>query len=88
MKRVAVEDLSFRPFHLLDREWALLVAGSGRPNPMTVSWGGFGTLWNRPVAKACPGCDRTYLQEKVTKRDGRRLVCDAEGCGHVEAAEG
>ncbi len=43
-------DLSIRPFQLLDQEWALLVAGSERPNPMTVSWGGFGTLWNRPVA--------------------------------------
>lgn len=38
-----------RPFHLLDQEWALLVAGDRRPNPMTVSWGGYGTLWNRPV---------------------------------------
>jgi flavin reductase (DIM6/NTAB) family NADH-FMN oxidoreductase RutF len=50
MKRVAPADLRLRPFHLLDQEWALLVAGSRRPNPMTVSWGGFGTLWNRPVA--------------------------------------
>jgi len=50
MQRVAVEDLTIRPFHLLDKEWALLVAGTERPNPMTVSWGGFGTLWNRPVA--------------------------------------
>ena len=50
MKRVAPGDLLLRPFHLLDQEWALLVAGSERPNPMTVSWGGFGTLWNRPVA--------------------------------------
>ncbi len=39
-----------RPFHILDEEWALLVGGHERPNPMTVSWGGLGTLWNRPVA--------------------------------------
>ncbi len=50
MKRVAPSDILFRPFQLLDQEWALLVAGAQRPNPMTVSWGGFGTLWNRPVA--------------------------------------
>jgi flavin reductase (DIM6/NTAB) family NADH-FMN oxidoreductase RutF len=49
VRRVAPADLRVRPFHLLDQEWALLVAGSERPNPMTVSWGGFGTLWNRPV---------------------------------------
>lgn len=49
MKRLAPSDLLLRPFHLLDQEWALLVAGARRPNPMTVSWGGLGTLWNRPV---------------------------------------
>lgn len=49
LERVAPADLALRPFHLLDREWALLVAGAEEPNPMTVSWGGFGTLWNRPV---------------------------------------
>ena len=49
MRRVAVDELALRPFHVLDEEWALLVAGKARPNPMTVSWGGFGTLWSRPV---------------------------------------
>jgi flavin reductase (DIM6/NTAB) family NADH-FMN oxidoreductase RutF len=49
VRRVPPADLRLRPFHVLDQEWALLVAGSERPNPMTVSWGGFGTLWNRPV---------------------------------------
>ncbi len=50
MRRVAPQELRARPFEILDRQWALLVAGSERPNPMTVSWGGFGTLWDRPVA--------------------------------------
>jgi flavin reductase (DIM6/NTAB) family NADH-FMN oxidoreductase RutF len=49
MHAIAPADLTLRPFHLLDKQWALLVAGSERPNPMTVAWGGFGTLWNRPV---------------------------------------
>lgn len=49
MKRLALDDVCLRPFHLLDQEWALLVAGSAKANPMTVSWGGFGTLWNKPV---------------------------------------
>lgn len=49
MKRTDIGDLALRPFHILDKEWALLVAGKERPNPMTVSWGGFGTLWNRPM---------------------------------------
>ncbi len=50
MRKVDPTDLVVRPFELLDLEWALLVAGRDRPNPMTVSWGGFGTLWQRPVA--------------------------------------
>ena len=50
MRRIPPAELSVRPFHVLDKQWALLVAGSARPNPMTVSWGGFGTLWDRPVA--------------------------------------
>ena len=50
MRRIAPHDLTTAPFTLFDRRWALLVAGRERPNPMTVSWGGLGTLWNRPVA--------------------------------------
>ena len=49
MKKIEVAELTVRPFHLLDKEWALLVAGAEKPNPMTVSWGGMGTLWHRPV---------------------------------------
>ncbi|MBZ5637922.1 MAG: flavin reductase family protein [Acidobacteriia bacterium] len=49
MKKVDPTSLAVRPFELLDLEWALLVAGRERPNPMTVSWGGLGTLWQRPV---------------------------------------
>lgn len=38
-------------FAKFDRQWALLCAG-GREhyNAMTISWGGLGTLWGRPVA--------------------------------------
>ena len=43
-------------------------------------------LWRRPVNKACPDCDRTYLLERVTKRFGRQLVCDSENCNHSETA--
>jgi flavin reductase (DIM6/NTAB) family NADH-FMN oxidoreductase RutF len=47
--RIDPTEVVVRPFHLLDREWALLVAGREKPNPMTVSWGGMGTLWGRSV---------------------------------------
>jgi len=49
MKKINPEDLQLHPFLLLDQTWALLVAGKEQPNPMTVSWGGFGTLWNKPM---------------------------------------
>lgn len=49
MAKIEVGELSVKPFHLLDKEWALLVGGVERPNPMTVSWGGMGTLWMKPV---------------------------------------
>ena len=52
MHRIDPKDITLRPFAALDDDWALLVAGSPRPNPMTISWGGMGTLWNRPVVTA------------------------------------
>ena len=38
-------------FELFDKKWALVTAGV-KPdfNTMTISWGGLGTLWERPVA--------------------------------------
>ena len=38
-------------FAQYDKKWALLTAGSKENfNTMTISWGGLGTLWNKPVA--------------------------------------
>ncbi len=37
--------------NLFDKQWALVTAGSPEDfNTMTISWGGIGTLWSRPVA--------------------------------------
>ena len=44
-------------------------------------------LWRKPVDKKCPDCDRHYLVERVTKKDGRQLICDAENCSYVAEAE-
>ncbi|MBO7402204.1 MAG: flavin reductase [Lachnospiraceae bacterium] len=36
---------------VFDKQWALLTAGKQDSfNTMTISWGGLGTLWNKPVA--------------------------------------
>ena len=38
-------------FSQFDRKWALVCAGTlEHHNAMTISWGGLGTLWSRPVA--------------------------------------
>lgn len=38
-------------FSVFDKKWALLTAGKKDSfNTMTVSWGGMGTIWGKPVA--------------------------------------
>ncbi len=38
-------------FSQFDKKWALLTAGDkDKFNTMTISWGGLGTLWGKPVA--------------------------------------
>ena len=56
MKRAAFPpaDLLVRPHELWSRRWLLLAAGSLEKNDfnaMTVGWGSFGTMWNKPFAQ-------------------------------------
>lgn len=56
MQRVVVdlERLTLAPFHIWSERWFLLTAGDFRRgdfNTMTVAWGSFGTMWNRPFAQ-------------------------------------
>jgi flavin reductase (DIM6/NTAB) family NADH-FMN oxidoreductase RutF len=49
-KKVSVNTLSENFFSKLHQEWALLTAGKADDfNCMTISWGTFGVIWNRPV---------------------------------------
>lgn len=51
MKKIDPKALKENFFSLLDDRWALLTVADGEGcNPMTVSWGGTGILWNEPVA--------------------------------------
>ena len=37
-------------FKQFDKDWALVAAGTmASHNAMTISWGGMGTIWNKPV---------------------------------------
>lgn len=45
-----LKEFNFAPLYTIDQEWALLTAGTKEHfNAMTISWGGLGTLWNKPV---------------------------------------
>ncbi len=50
-KEVDIKSMSIKPFELIGDEWMLIAAGDkSKHNMMTASWGGFGVLWNKPVA--------------------------------------
>ena len=43
-------ELNTEIFSLFNNKWALLTAGNKEDfNMMTISWGGLGTIWNKPV---------------------------------------
>lgn len=45
-----LKKFNFLPFYTIDKEWALLTAGNQKKfNTMTISWGGLGTIWNKPI---------------------------------------
>lgn len=45
-----LEKFNLAPLYTLDKEWALLTIGNEEKfNTMTISWGGLGTLWHKPV---------------------------------------
>ena len=44
-------EITENPFSLLNKDWALVTVKNGdKENPMTISWGGVGIMWNKPVA--------------------------------------
>lgn len=62
-------DLNINAFSQFDQKWALLTAGSKDDfNTMTISWGGMGTLWSRPVVTVYVKPIR-YTYEYMEKND-------------------
>lgn len=50
---IPASEIVFPPFARWEPGWLLLTAGENRPagyNSMTVSWGGLGVIWGRPLA--------------------------------------
>lgn len=51
MKNINPYFLDESVFRLIDKDWMLITAGDlSHFNTMTASWGGFGIIWNKPVA--------------------------------------
>ena len=49
--QIQPEDLDQNAFQMIGQDWMLVTAEvDGKTNTMTASWGGFGILWNKPVA--------------------------------------
>ena len=65
-------------FRVFDKQWALVTAGSlDDYNTMTISWGGLGTLWSRPVAAVYVKPIRytyQFLEKKIIKSCTTQLI--------------
>ena len=52
MLKINIEKFDKNVFTEIDKKWGIITAGDKFVgfNGMTVSWGGFGIMWNKPVA--------------------------------------
>jgi len=53
LKVIPVDQFNSNVFRLWDKEWLALTSGNfhtNQYNVMTVAWGGFGIMWNKPFA--------------------------------------
>ena len=70
-------------FEQYDKKWALLTAGDkDKFNTMTISWGGLGTLWNKPVATVYVRTSR-YTNEFMKDNDYFTVSFYPEECKKV-----
>ena len=68
-KQINAKDLQINPFTSFNNKWALLTAEKdGKINTMTISWGGLGILWNKPVATSYVRPQR-YTKEFIDNSD-------------------
>jgi flavin reductase (DIM6/NTAB) family NADH-FMN oxidoreductase RutF len=77
---IAINDFSLNPFHQFDEGWFLLTAGdlaAGQYNAMTVSWGGFGYIWNRPIVQVVVRPTR-YTYQFMENHDSFTLCAFSE----------
>ena len=68
---------------VFDKKWALLTAGdSDKFNTMTISWGGLGTIWGKPVATVYVRTSR-YTHEFMDAKDFFTVSFYPEECKQI-----
>ncbi len=74
MLKKEVYELDKNLFEEINDKWAILVAGDRKTgiNGMTISWGTFGILWNKPVAMVFVRKSR-YTHDFLDKTDSVTL---------------
>lgn len=80
LEQIPVEELVVKPHDLWANQWFLLAAGdfkAGKYNAMTVAWGAFGTMWNKPFAHVVVRPGR-YTHEFTEKYDSFTLCAFPE----------
>lgn len=68
---------------VFDKKWALLTAGdSNMFNTMTISWGGLGTIWGKPVATVYVRTSR-YTHDFMDSNDFFTVSFYPEECRQI-----
>ena len=67
-EKISIYDVK-NPSELFGEDWAALAAGNAESmNAMTIGWGQFGTLWQRPVVTVYVAPER-YTNEFIAKNE-------------------
>ncbi|NTV36753.1 MAG: flavin reductase family protein [Anaerolineaceae bacterium] len=77
---IPVEKLLVHPYDVFDSTWFLLTAGdlkTGQYNTMTISWGGSGCMWNKPICMVVVRPQR-YTYQFMEKYDTFTLTAFPE----------
>lgn len=73
---ISIDRFVARAFQIWDKGWFLLSSGdfaTARYNSMTVSWGSFGTMWNKPFAMVVVRPQR-YTRQFIDAADSFTLA--------------
>lgn len=79
---ISIQDFTCSPLDIWDRGWFLLSSGdfaAGDYNSMTVSYGSFGTMWNKPFAMVVVRPQR-YTWQFLEKFDSFTLCAFPSEC--------